>query len=87
MDVFNAMQARQAEIESRLAQKAASVAQQIRYQGPHDDSASGVPLPDTMDGLKEELSACTAAARYSASLQVQPYWHLLNVKITGKLPA
>ena len=87
MDVFNVTQARQAEIESRLAQQAGSVAQQIRYRGPQDDSVSGMPLPDTMDGLKEELSACTAAAKYSASLQVYPYWHLLNGKITGLVPA
>jgi hypothetical protein len=39
-----------------------------------------------MNGLQEELAACTAAARYSASLQVYLHWHVLNDKITGLIP-
>ena len=65
-----ALQERQASVESRLAQQAALVAQHVRQQALGGDAMGGMPLPENIDGLKQGLLACAAAARHASSLQV-----------------
>ncbi len=57
-------------MESRLAQQAALVAQHVRQQALGDEAMGGKPLPEDINDLKQELLACTAAARHASSLQV-----------------
>ena len=73
------LQERQAGIESMLAQQAALVAQHVRHQAPQDDTAAAMPLPEDIDSLKKELSACTAAAKHASSLQVYRLGSILQV--------
>ena len=57
-------------MESRLAQQAAEVAQHVRQQALGDDTAGSMPLPGDINGHKQELLACTAAARHASSVKV-----------------
>ncbi len=67
---------------SRLAQQAAQVAQHVRQQAPGVDAAGEMPIPGDINGLKQELLACTAAARHASRVKVCKKTHQYQMLLT-----